>query len=121
MDGLPAAPDAFTAAIRRFELARDYRLRVVAVGVEDKATFDLVAGLGCDMAQGYWVSRPLVPDRLRPARRWVAGLAFTGVVAFGTYVSANKVASAGRVELALVPADEAVKALSELIRSNFAG
>ncbi len=83
------------------ELARDYRLSVVAVGVEDKATFDLVASLGCDMAQGYWVSRPLVPDRLRPARRWVAGLAFTGVVAFGTYVSANKVASAGRVELAL--------------------
>src|SRR5439155_1695007 len=31
------------------ELGRDYRLTVVAVGVEDKATYDLVASLGCDL------------------------------------------------------------------------
>jgi len=85
------------------ELARDYRLGVVAVGVEDRATYDLVVELGCDMAQGYWVSRPLVPDRLRPARRWAAGLAFTGVVAFSTHVAAGKVAASGgrAIELSL--------------------
>jgi EAL domain-containing protein (putative c-di-GMP-specific phosphodiesterase class I) len=77
------------------EAARDHRLSVVAVGVEDRATFELVASLGCDMAQGYWVSRPLVPDRLRPARRWAAGLAFTGVLAFGTQVATSKVAASG--------------------------
>ena len=77
------------------EFARTHRLGVVAVGVEDKATYDLVASLGCDKAQGYWVSRPLVPDRLRPARRWAAGLAFTGVLAFGTQVAAGKVAASG--------------------------
>jgi EAL domain-containing protein (putative c-di-GMP-specific phosphodiesterase class I) len=77
------------------EFARAHRLSVVAVGVEDRATFDLVASLGCDMAQGYWVSRPLVPDRLRPARRWAAGLAFTGVLAFGSQVAASKVAASG--------------------------
>jgi EAL domain-containing protein (putative c-di-GMP-specific phosphodiesterase class I) len=77
------------------EFARAHRLGVIAVGVEDKATYDLVASLGCDMAQGYWVSRPLVPDRLRPARRWAVGLAFTGVLAFGTQVAAGKVAASG--------------------------
>jgi EAL domain-containing protein (putative c-di-GMP-specific phosphodiesterase class I) len=85
------------------ELARDYRFRVVAVGVEDRRTYQLVAALGCDMAQGYWVSRPLVPDRLRGARRWATGLAFTGAVAFATQVGAGKVAASGSrgIELSL--------------------
>jgi EAL domain-containing protein (putative c-di-GMP-specific phosphodiesterase class I) len=34
-------------------------LAVVAEGVEDEATFDQLRALGCDMAQGYWLSRPL--------------------------------------------------------------
>jgi hypothetical protein len=70
------------------QLARDLRLDVVAVGVEDKRTYELVAALGCDMAQGYWVSRPLVPDRMRSARRWAAGLALTGAVAFASQAGA---------------------------------
>jgi EAL domain-containing protein (putative c-di-GMP-specific phosphodiesterase class I) len=77
------------------ELARDLRLNVVAVGVEDKRTYELVAALGCDMAQGYWVSRPLVPDRMRSARRWAAGLAFTGAVAFASQTGAAKAAASG--------------------------
>lgn len=77
------------------ELARSYRLSVVAVGVEDRSTYDIVAGLGCDMAQGHWVSRPLVPDRLRPARRWAAGLALTGAMAFSMHVAAGKAAGSG--------------------------
>jgi diguanylate cyclase (GGDEF)-like protein len=35
------------------------RMRVVAEGVEDAATYDLLRGLGCDVAQGYHMSRPL--------------------------------------------------------------
>jgi EAL domain-containing protein (putative c-di-GMP-specific phosphodiesterase class I) len=77
------------------ELGRDYRFSLVAVGVEDRRTYELVAALGCDMAQGYWVSRPLVPDRLREARRWAVGLAFTGAVAFATQAGAGKVAASG--------------------------
>jgi EAL domain-containing protein (putative c-di-GMP-specific phosphodiesterase class I) len=88
-------PDARAELQVLIALARDYKLSVVAVGVEDRPTYDLVTGLGCDMAQGYWVSRPLVPDRLRPARRWAAGLAFTGAVAFATHVAAGKVAASG--------------------------
>jgi EAL domain-containing protein (putative c-di-GMP-specific phosphodiesterase class I) len=94
-----AAADAQARADLRalVELARDYRLSVVAVGVEDRRTYELVAALGFDMAQGYWVSRPLVPDRLRDARRWAVGLAFTGAVAFATQAGAGKgAASEGR-------------------------
>lgn len=64
------------------ELARDYRLSCVSVGIEDADTFGFVSSLGCEYAQGYWVSRPLVPDRLAPARRWAVGLAFSGAMAF---------------------------------------
>lgn len=32
---------------------------VVAEGVEDEATFEQLRTLGCDIAQGYWLSRPL--------------------------------------------------------------
>jgi len=39
-------------------------LRVVAEGIEDQATWELLAGMGCDVAQGYYVARPLPPDAL---------------------------------------------------------
>jgi EAL domain-containing protein (putative c-di-GMP-specific phosphodiesterase class I) len=41
------------------QLARTLGLRVVAEGVEDAATLDALRDLGCDLAQGYHVSRPL--------------------------------------------------------------
>jgi EAL domain-containing protein (putative c-di-GMP-specific phosphodiesterase class I) len=41
------------------QLARTLGLRVVAEGVEDAATLDALRDLGCDLAQGYYVSRPL--------------------------------------------------------------
>jgi EAL domain-containing protein (putative c-di-GMP-specific phosphodiesterase class I) len=34
-------------------------LLVIAEGVEDEPTFERLRSLGCDMAQGYWLSRPL--------------------------------------------------------------
>ena len=41
-------------------LAHTQGLRVVAEGVEDRATLDLLIGVGCDLAQGYFIGR-LVP------------------------------------------------------------
>jgi len=80
------------------ELARDYRLSCVSVGIEDAAALDLVSSIGCDYAQGYWVSRPLVPDRLAPARRWALGLAFSGAMAFTSQAGAARAgATAGGV------------------------
>jgi diguanylate cyclase (GGDEF)-like protein len=41
------------------DLARNLRLRTVAEGVEDEATWYHLARLGCDVAQGYFLSRPV--------------------------------------------------------------
>jgi EAL domain-containing protein (putative c-di-GMP-specific phosphodiesterase class I) len=77
------------------ELARDYRLASIAVGIEDRATRDLALSLGCEMGQGYFVSRPLVPDRLGPWRRWAAGVALTGSLTLTTFAGIGKAASSG--------------------------
>ena len=50
------------------EMAHALGLSVVAEGVEDGATLDLLAGWGCDSAQGYFMSRPLPVERLD---RWL--------------------------------------------------
>jgi EAL domain-containing protein (putative c-di-GMP-specific phosphodiesterase class I) len=59
----------FTIVRSTIELAHDLGLRVIAEGVEDQATLDLLAELGCDLAQGYHMSRPLTEGDLR---RWLA-------------------------------------------------
>ncbi|HTZ08123.1 MAG TPA: EAL domain-containing protein [Acidimicrobiales bacterium] len=46
------------------ELGHAMGLRVVAEGIEDAATLDLLGELGCDLAQGYFISRPMPPDEL---------------------------------------------------------
>src|SRR6202011_261743 len=40
-------------------LGHELRLKVVAEGVEDDLTLKRLANLGCDLAQGYHLSRPL--------------------------------------------------------------
>jgi diguanylate cyclase len=41
------------------ELAHALKLEVVAEGVEDQATWDRIAAIGCDVVQGYWVGKPM--------------------------------------------------------------
>jgi diguanylate cyclase (GGDEF)-like protein len=41
------------------DLARNLGLRTVAEGIEDRDTLDAVRELGCDLGQGYHISRPL--------------------------------------------------------------
>ena len=43
------------------DLAHNLGFKVVAEGVEDEATYNMLAKLGCDVAQGYYISRPLPP------------------------------------------------------------
>ena len=43
-------------------LGHDLGLTVIAEGVEDELTLRRLATLGCDLAQGFHVSRPLAPD-----------------------------------------------------------
>jgi EAL domain-containing protein (putative c-di-GMP-specific phosphodiesterase class I) len=46
------------------QLGHDMELRVVAEGIEDVATLDLLSELGCDVAQGYFISRPMPAHKL---------------------------------------------------------
>jgi EAL domain-containing protein (putative c-di-GMP-specific phosphodiesterase class I) len=46
------------------ELGHSLGLVVVAEGVEEDAARDQLAEMGCDIAQGYLISRPLSEDRL---------------------------------------------------------
>jgi len=54
------AADADDATIVRstVELAHNMGLKVVAEGVEDQASYDLLGTLGCDYGQGYFMGRP---------------------------------------------------------------
>jgi EAL domain-containing protein (putative c-di-GMP-specific phosphodiesterase class I) len=46
------------------DLARHLELRVVAEGVEEHEDLAVLAGLGCDAAQGYWIARPAPAEDL---------------------------------------------------------
>jgi diguanylate cyclase (GGDEF)-like protein len=48
------------AVVRRIiEAAQDLNLKTIAEGVESKEILDMLHELGCDLAQGYYISRPL--------------------------------------------------------------
>jgi EAL domain-containing protein (putative c-di-GMP-specific phosphodiesterase class I) len=60
-----AAESAEDAVIVRStnDLGHNLGLKVVAEGVEDQRTFDQLAAIGCDTAQGYFMARPMpAPD-----------------------------------------------------------
>jgi EAL domain-containing protein (putative c-di-GMP-specific phosphodiesterase class I) len=53
------------------QLAQNLDLKCVVEGVEDEATLDFVASLGCNCAQGYFVAPALPPDNLpRFVKEW---------------------------------------------------
>jgi EAL domain-containing protein (putative c-di-GMP-specific phosphodiesterase class I)/ActR/RegA family two-component response regulator len=51
-------------------MARQLGLKSVGEGVEDRADWDFLRALGCDVAQGYFIARPM-PGADLP--RWLAG------------------------------------------------
>ncbi len=46
------------------ELGHSLGLRVVAEGIEDQNTLDLLADIGCDLAQGYFIGKPKPANKL---------------------------------------------------------
>jgi diguanylate cyclase (GGDEF)-like protein/PAS domain S-box-containing protein len=68
---IPMAVDADSATIVRaaIDLAHHLRLSVVAEGVENQQTWDLLAASGCDLAQGFHLSHPLPREDVLP---WLA-------------------------------------------------
>lgn len=57
----PALKDLLQQSI---ELARELNFQAVAEGVENQEEWNLVNELGCDMAQGYFIARPMAGDDL---------------------------------------------------------
>ncbi len=69
------ATDASDRAIVRstVELGHNLGLRVVAEGVEDTISYEQLARLGCDLAQGYYLGRPMPAADLQ---RWLLNAPF---------------------------------------------
>jgi diguanylate cyclase len=61
---LTGSPRAESIVTSTLQLAHALGLVLVAEGAEDQATVDALAGLGCDLVQGYHLSRPLPPEQL---------------------------------------------------------
>ena len=59
-----ADASAVTIVTSTIELGHSMGLKVVAEGVEDAAAWNLLRRLGCDYAQGYLISMPLVPEKV---------------------------------------------------------
>jgi len=51
------------------ELGHSLGLTVVAEGVEEEAVLNALRSLGCDVAQGYFLARPMPIERLQS---WLA-------------------------------------------------
>ncbi|MCG5547751.1 EAL domain-containing protein [Halorhodospira halochloris] len=46
------------------DLAKHLNMEVVAEGIEDESTLNMVRVLGCDVAQGYFIGKP------QPLQSW---------------------------------------------------
>ncbi|UCE76249.1 MAG: EAL domain-containing protein [Gammaproteobacteria bacterium] len=80
------------AAIVRsvIDMAHHMGLKVVAEGIETQEAVELLAGLGCDLAQGYFISRPLPGDQ------------------FETWLASSRSSSADEARASARPRDQAV-------------
>lgn len=59
---LPSSPDAISLCNAIINLAHSLKLSVIAEGVETKEQLLFLQSQGCEVAQGYFISRPL-PER----------------------------------------------------------
>jgi diguanylate cyclase (GGDEF)-like protein len=57
-------PGNATIVQSTIDLGHNLGLKVVAEGVEEEESYARLAELGCDIAQGYFLSRPLAPEKL---------------------------------------------------------
>ncbi|MCC2974426.1 bifunctional diguanylate cyclase/phosphodiesterase [Massilia sp. IC2-476] len=61
---LMSSPDSQHIVETVVSLARKIGLQTIAEGVEDAATYERLQSLGCDMAQGFYLARPMPADAL---------------------------------------------------------
>lgn len=62
-------PATARSCARRFEIGHNLGLRVVAEGVEDTISHEQLTHLGCNLAQGFYLGRPMPATDLP---RWLA-------------------------------------------------
>ncbi|KPG01252.1 diguanylate phosphodiesterase [Rhodopseudomonas sp. AAP120] len=55
-------PDMWKVVAASVAIAHQYKMKAVAEGIEDPETWRALAELGCDIGQGYGISRPLKRD-----------------------------------------------------------
>ncbi|MHB1445725.1 MAG: putative bifunctional diguanylate cyclase/phosphodiesterase [Acidimicrobiales bacterium] len=63
------------------ELGRNLGLRTVAEGVEDQISWEMLRGMGCDVAQGYLLSKPIPAQSLT---RWLDDVHRVSLIPAGT-------------------------------------
>jgi EAL domain-containing protein (putative c-di-GMP-specific phosphodiesterase class I) len=69
-----ATSDGDAAIVRStVDLGRNLGLAVVAEGVEDEESLERLAGMGCDMVQGFHFARPMPPEDVI---EWLRGSGF---------------------------------------------
>ncbi len=61
--GLPDSPEDVLLVKAILAMARGLDLRVVAEGVENRDQLAFLSSQGCDLSQGYFLSRPLTKDK----------------------------------------------------------
>jgi EAL domain-containing protein (putative c-di-GMP-specific phosphodiesterase class I) len=73
VSGAAGDPDLRAILNASIQLGRQMRMNVVAEGVEGWNDWELLRGLGCDVAQGFVAARPLPPESIPQwTRRWAA-------------------------------------------------
>ena len=63
---LSVGADAAAISAAMIDMARRLNLTVTAEGVETEAELSLLHSMGCEQAQGFFYSKPLLPDRITP-------------------------------------------------------
>jgi EAL domain-containing protein (putative c-di-GMP-specific phosphodiesterase class I)/DNA-binding response OmpR family regulator len=91
-------------------LSHDLGLEVVAEGVEDRETWELLRALGCDAVQGYFVGAPMPTSDLAPwLSKWRGRGPQTGARARG--VRSSTLATDGRSDVLVVDDEPAIVAM----------
>lgn len=64
VDGASNDPTKRAILEASVSLAKSMELKVVGEGVEEQADWDILAEVGCDLVQGYYLARPMPPEAL---------------------------------------------------------
>lgn len=76
-------PDLWKIVRGTVAMGHEFKMKVVAEGIEDLPTLRALAGIGCDLGQGYYFSRPLPAAEFTSwYDRWLL-TSQTGAIRFG--------------------------------------